>query len=100
MTDSITSKYIIFFLLILSSIQPAICQHYSISGRVIDNKSKVPMEFVTVYLPENTLWAITNEKGAFTLHKVPAGKIKMNIQYLGYVTKTLELDIQKILPTY
>ncbi|ADV43136.1 TonB-dependent receptor domain-containing protein [Bacteroides helcogenes] len=95
MTDSITSKYIIFFLLILSSIQPAICQHYSISGRVIDNKSKVPMEFVTVYLPENTLWAITNEKGAFTLHKVPAGKIKMNIQYLGYVTKTLELDIQK-----
>ena len=57
------NRYILFFLFTLGFIQSGFCQHYTIKGRVVDNKNKSPMEFVTVYLPGYELWAITNEKG-------------------------------------
>ena len=89
------NRYILFFLFILGFIQSGFCQHYTIKGRVVDNKNKSPMEFVTVYLPGYELWAISNEKGAFTINQVPAGKVKITAQYLGYVTQTLDIDVQK-----
>lgn len=89
------NRYILFFLFTLGFIQSGFCQHYTIKGRVVDNKNKSPMEFVTVYLPGYELWAISNEKGAFTINQVPVGKVKITAQYLGYVTQTLDIDVQK-----
>lgn len=87
-------RLIIFIFCIFGIIQSSFCQHYTIEGRILDDKDKAPMEFVTIYLPENELWAITNEKGRFTINKVPAGKVRMNIQCLGYATKNMTMEVE------
>ncbi|MDO4163996.1 MAG: TonB-dependent receptor [Bacteroides sp.] len=88
-------KFILLILFLIGFIHSGFCQQYTVTGRIIDEKSKKPMEFVSVFLLENELWAISDEKGTFTINQVPAGKVKMRVQILGYATQILELDIQK-----
>ncbi|MCI1682980.1 MAG: TonB-dependent receptor [Bacteroides sp.] len=88
------SKYIILLFFALGFAQPVLCQHFVIEGRIINHKDQQPMEFVTIYLPDNEIWAVTNEKGAFILRQVPSGKIRINVQCLGYAPRILELNVQ------
>lgn len=89
------NKYIILVCVAFGFVQSTFCQSYSISGKVIGGKDKTPIEFATIYLPENEIWAITNMKGEFVLNKVPSGKIILNAHSLGYVQTVLELNVQK-----
>ena len=42
-----------------------VAQTYSLSGNVLSEKDKSPIEFALLYLSNNEVWAITNEKGEF-----------------------------------
>lgn len=70
-------------------------QTYSLSGKVLKEKDKSPVEFAMLYLSDNEVWAITNEKGEFVLEKVPKGKVVLHVRCMGYAQKQLELDVQK-----
>jgi hypothetical protein len=72
----------------------AYCQHHTVSGKIISSKDKNPIEFATVSLPDNELWAITDEKGDFTLKNVPVGKTILTAYCLGYVKTTFEIDVK------
>ncbi|MDR1518201.1 MAG: TonB-dependent receptor [Dysgonamonadaceae bacterium] len=87
------NKYVLLILLVFGFALPGFCQ-YTIRGRVIDAQNKQPLEFVTVQLPASELWAVSNEKGAFVLTRVPRGKSVISVKYLGYAPKTLEVDVQ------
>lgn len=65
----------------------------SISGSVIDEKSSVPIEGVSIYVndvmktisDENGLWELTLEKGSY----------KLKFSYLGYESLEKSIDLQK-----
>lgn len=64
-----------------------------ISGKVVDSKTGEPVPGAVIRLDENYLWAISSEKGAFSFSKVQMSTYKMEIDCLGYVTKTQELKV-------
>ncbi|MBC5992753.1 carboxypeptidase-like regulatory domain-containing protein [Pontibacter cellulosilyticus] len=61
---------------------PLLAQH-KIQGRVFDEKTDEPIEFVSVYVNTTTIGATTNAKGEFVL-QVPAGRYELIVSYLGY----------------
>lgn len=65
---------------------------YELSGHITDAKSQTPMPYVTVASLQNQIWTNSDEQGSFVLH-VPAGKVELQVSYLGYVTQTLTLQV-------
>lgn len=66
----------------------------TVSGSVIDNDDKAPLEYATISFiskKENKIvtGGITNEKGLFKID-VPVGLYDVKVEYLSYKTKTYE----------
>lgn len=85
-------------LLIFLSIQ-AFSQKFTLSGKVLEKGAGNPVEFATVVLPDRELWAVADADGAFAIANVPAGKTRVEVSCLGYVTRSMELDITKDMTT-
>ena len=71
-----------------------------IKGRLIDSKSKEPLEFVTVaLLPKGSTTPIngcsTDENGAFNITQVKAGDYVVKISFVGYLDDTRNINIGK-----
>lgn len=72
----------------------------SISGRVLDEQSRRPMEYVNVVLYRTgdsslVTGTVTNENGAFELQNVAPGRYYMHLRFIGYETATLsDLNLQ------
>lgn len=80
---------IIFFIFITHI---AVCQSYSFSGRVLDNRTRKPVGFASVSISNTQLWGIADENGSFAIKKIPAGKAEIIINCLGYAKKVIEKD--------
>ncbi|WP_310557144.1 outer membrane beta-barrel family protein [Flavobacterium sp.] len=78
----------------------------SISGKVIEKKSKIPLEFATITFLNSSdnkviTGAITDNKGNFIVNVIP-GKYTVKIEFIGLKNESIEnLDLQnnQILPT-
>lgn len=75
----------------------------TVSGRVIDNDTKEPVELAAVQLlslPDSTQAAgvTTSKQGQFTLPKVKAGKYILKISFIGYLTKKIPLQLSASTP--
>lgn len=81
--------------LILFFLAPALAsaQKIQVSGSVKDKQTGDPVEFATVTLEGNVLWAVTDEKGAFTIRNVGTGKHTITVACLGYVTYSKEVTL-------
>lgn len=66
---------------------------YFVSGTIINDRDSLPIPHAIVAIQENDLWAVANEKGWFRLNGVPSGKVIIAVRYLGFVTKSIELDV-------
>ncbi len=66
-----------------------------LSGRVVDDATEEPIEFASVLLNESGLWAITDEKGEFTIKNVSTGKLTLIIQCLGYQKRSWPMTITR-----
>lgn len=69
-----------------------------ISGFILDENSKNPVEFATVALLSQASGkavdgAITDGKGRFTLTRIPNGAYQLNLSFLGYAPTTLPVVI-------
>ena len=73
-------------------------QQLTIAGRVADEETQKPIEFASILMKENGLWAITGADGSFRIKNIPAGKVVLTIQCLGYATRQIALDINKDIP--
>ena len=66
-----------------------------VSGIITDSSNKAPVEFATIALI-NTLnnkivdGTMCDEKGSFTISKIPEGNYKLTITFLGYNSLTTE----------
>lgn len=68
-------------------------QGYVISGQVVSNKNKAPIEYASILIRENGLWAVSDSKGNYTIKNVPAGKTTLVVRCLGFATATISLNV-------
>jgi len=85
---------LLFFAVSLGLVEVASAQ-YTISGKVLNRRNQEPVDFAIVSVPASGQWANANVKGEFILKNIPAGKIKISVQYLGFVKKETEYVISK-----
>lgn len=75
-------KQLILLLICCLFTLPLLAQH-KIQGRVADELTSEPLEFVSVYINTTTIGTATNAKGEFTL-QVPDGRYELIVSFLGY----------------
>jgi hypothetical protein len=68
-------------------------QQHTLSGRIVDDETSQPIEFASILLTETGLWAISDEKGKFTIKQAPSGKSTLTVQCLGYQKIVLSLNV-------
>lgn len=66
---------------------------FSVSGRVVEDRSGAPMGGVVVTLDDNFLWAVTDEKGDFSILNVPKGKYTLKVSCLGFVDDVRQIEV-------
>ena len=91
-------KRLLFFVIIFCQMAMLHAQQITIAGRVTDEETQKPIEFASILMKENGLWAITGTDGSFHIKNIPAGKVVLTIQCLGYATRQIALDINKDIP--
>lgn len=75
----------------------------TVSGRVVEEDTKEPVEMATVqllHLPDSAQAAgiTTQQKGTFTLPKVKAGKYLLRVSYIGFITQNIPLQLSDKVP--
>ena len=65
----------------------------SISGRVVDSTSQLPMQSVTVTVEGTQRGAITRIDGAFNLNDLPAGTARLRVTRIGYTPQVKEVSV-------
>lgn len=71
----------------------------SVTGRVIDVKSQLPLEGATVLIEGTTLGVITDAEGYFNMENIPPQAYNITVSYLGYQSQTLYNIIVKSVGT-
>jgi hypothetical protein len=64
----------------------------SLSGRIIDATTSETLIGASVYVPSLKIGATTDFNGLYTL-KLPAGKYQLQVSYIGYESKTIEVTV-------
>lgn len=65
---------------------------YSLSGKILNQENKEPIKFAVIATPDNSLWAITNDQGFFSL-SLPSGINKLVISCLGFEKTAISVTI-------
>lgn len=86
-------KGLILLLCMFISILGGHAQSLFISGKVYDAETGKPIEFASILLTESSQWAITNEKGEFTIKNVPRGKSTFTVQCMGYQKRSFPMEV-------
>lgn len=88
------------FLAVLFVVFPfsLLAQHVSLTGKVLDEKSGKPVEYASVLLQAQDLWAVTNEEGRFTIKQVPQGDYVLVVQCMGYARRILNIHLTPTTP--
>lgn len=80
--------------IILLAIQLSFAQSYTISGYVFDEESGESLISATIYLPDEGLGTVSNIYGFYSLTHGEGIK-KIDFSYIGYETKSIELNLQR-----
>ena len=89
------SRIYIVLVALLGAFASIQAQTLRLAGRVVDADTGVPVEFASILLEENGLWAITNEKGEFAIKNVAPGKNTLTVQCLGYQRRSWPFDVSR-----
>jgi len=72
---------------------------FSISGTITDSATGEGVYMATAVVKELGLWALTDDKGAFEIKGVPAGKFTFEFSLLGYETVSQTFEVRKDIRT-
>lgn len=59
-------------------------QNFSFKGKVIDAENRESLEFISIKIPLQGLWAVTDQHGNFDITVNKSGEYEYEIQALGY----------------
>ena len=65
--------------------------HYSISGKIIDKETRLPLQGASVFAQNTTFGVATNAEGYFTL-KLPNGGYELVVTFTGYETESMRIN--------
>jgi hypothetical protein len=68
--------------------RPQVKNKIEIKGNIIDSQTKLPVEFVNVFLANTTLGDVSDRSGEFIISNIPVGNYELIVSMIGY-------DIQK-----
>ncbi len=70
-----------------------------VSGKVIDETTKLPLPYVSIVIKDLgdkiITGGITNEDGEFTIKQIPEGESDVTIQYIGYKTVSKKITVTR-----
>jgi hypothetical protein len=70
----------------------------TVSGKVTDAATGLPLPFVTVFLANTTIGTRTGEDGVYRLQNIPPGKYDLTVSSVGYKMKRAVLSIVTNIP--
>ena len=72
-------------------------QTYSISGKVLNSETKIPVYNVNIFIRDTNIGTTTNAEGYFHLiwNEQVGGSSELNIKMMGYKELTIQLDVSK-----
>jgi outer membrane receptor for ferrienterochelin and colicin len=70
-------------------------RNVSLTGIVTEQGTDIPVIGAAVRLGEDYLWTTTDLDGKFSLNKIQPGTYVLEVACLGYVTATVEVDLDK-----
>ncbi|MCU7548741.1 SusC/RagA family TonB-linked outer membrane protein [Chitinophagaceae bacterium LB-8] len=83
-------KYRLLTFILLHTVFFAFAQNRQVSGVITDVQSNQPLVGVTIQVANQKTTAVTGPDGKFTIN-VPNGKSILNVSYVGYQTKSIEV---------
>ncbi|SHE94745.1 outer membrane beta-barrel family protein [Chryseobacterium sp. OV279] len=90
-------KQVVIIIFTLFSVQYSLAQKAQVTG-IIQEKSAVPISYVTVTLKESTDKAIaagiSDSKGVFRLESIPAGKYTISYSLAGFKTISRPVEVK------
>ena len=93
MVKSIIPRPLISVLLLFGMASFLIAQNGSISGRVTDADTGDPLVGANVIIVGTNLGAATDINGEYSISKVPSGAQRLNANYIGYASSSMNVDI-------
>ena len=85
-------KFLSLLFALMGCVVSVMSQDVTVTGHVVDETAKKPVEFASVLMKENGRWAVTDKNGRFTIKGVPAGTTVLTVQCLGYSTRTITIN--------
>ena len=68
---------------------------FKVSGRVLDDRTMLPLQYAIVKVSNLELWAATDANGKFAIENVPQGSASIEVSTLGYITRTIQFNINR-----
>lgn len=65
----------------------------SLSGKVVDAQSSLPLVGASVWTETANRGTVTDANGLFTLSRLPNGNVEIRISYLGYETERVTVSV-------
>lgn len=84
-------KQLISFILFFFLVTQVFSQTYTISGKIIDKNSRLPLQGASVFAQNTTFGVATDGDGNFKL-KLPNGGYELIITFTGYETESLRIS--------
>lgn len=88
----------LFTLTLLLFLSATIHSQTTISGKVMDDKTRLPIEYAAILVVEQDLWATTGKSGEFSIQAIRPGKIVLTVSCLGYQKKSFEFNSLSDIP--
>ncbi len=80
---------LLFFMLIFTQASAQV-----IRGKVINSKTKEPLQFTNVFVNNTTIGSTTNEKGEFLINSDLPATLELVASFVGFSTKTQKLELR------
>ena len=93
MNKPIKSRLATIFFIVIGMSTFLIAQQGSVSGRVTDTDTGDPLVGANVIVVGTNLGAATDINGEYSISRVPAGAQRLNANYIGYASKSMNADI-------
>ncbi len=82
----------IIFSFLVSNI--SLAQHI-LKGKIVDSDNLKPLAGASVYIPDIKIGSVTNSNGTYEIKDIPSGTYLLEISYLGYLSQSKEITINK-----
>ena len=68
---------------------------FLLAGHVVDSATGQPVEYASLLVEESGQWAVSDEKGAFTIRNVAGRQLTLTVQCLGYEKRTWPMTVSR-----